>query len=828
MFVMEKKSFKISGMHCAGCANSVERSIKKLTYVEDVNVNLATESATVFIRNNGFRFSDIKEAVKSAGFEVVQDWAEAVFRVDGMHCAGCVNSVKNSLEELEGVKNVVVNLATENVHLEFDRLIVTPEDLQNQVESAGYKLEIKKSKKKDKLAEKREREEKKLKTARKNLIYSWIVTAPVMIWMVLDMFIGVHLTSHFVMEFVMVVAAAFVLFFPGRETLLSAWKSGKNLNPNMDVLIAIGTIASLGTGLLVMLHFSGLIEFPMHSFAGIAAMIMAFHLTGRYIETKSRGRASDAIVKLLTLEAEQATIIRDGVQIEVPAKELNPGDVMLIRPGEKVPADGKVIDGEGSVNESMVTGESMPVRKEKGDQVIGGTINLEGSLRVLAEKVGEETFLNRVVQMVEEAQSTRVPIQEYADRITAIFVPVVLLLALFTFVLWLLLPGLFAPFIDWGDGILPWVEPGMGLWSQAFYASLAVLVIACPCALGLATPTALMIGSGLGAENGVLIRKGEAIQRMEEVTQFVFDKTGTLTAGEPVVSDFHFVGDLPENSLLKLINAVENRSEHPISKAVTQYVAGQNVDMMDVTDFSSHPGLGVSGISDGHSVVIGNTKLMNQNNIQLSEHISELKKQLEQDGKTVFVAAVDQQPEALIAVADKIKPGTKEVIQQLKEAGFQTAILTGDNEIVAKVIADELGIDRVYAEALPDQKSELIKKLQDGGEVVAMVGDGINDAPALTQADVGIAIGTGTDIAIESGAIVLIEGHISAVLRAVTLSKITFKKIRQNLFWAYFYNVVMIPVAVVGLMHPVLAEAAMAFSSVNVVTNSKRLQKKNI
>jgi P-type Cu+ transporter len=825
---MEKKSFRISGMHCAGCANSVESSLKKLSYVEDVNVNLATESATVFISNNGFRFSDIQAAVKSAGFEVVQDWTEAVFRVDGMHCAGCVNSVKKSLEQLEGVKNVEVNLATENVHLEFDRLIVTPEDLENQVESAGYKLEIKKSKKKDKLAEKREREEKKLNAARKNLIYSWIVTAPVMIWMVLDMFFGIHLTSHFIMEFVMVVAAAFVLFIPGRETLVSAWKSGKNLNPNMDVLIAIGTIASLGTGLLVMLHFSGLIEFPMHSFAGIAAMIMAFHLTGRYIETKSRGRASDAIVKLLTLEADQATIIRNGVQQEVPAKELNPGDVMLIRPGEKVPADGKVIDGEGSVNESMVTGESMPVRKEKGDQVIGGTINLEGSLRVLAEKVGEETFLNRVVQMVEEAQATRVPIQEYADRITAIFVPVVLILAFFTFVFWLLLPDLFAPFIEWADGILPWVEPGMGLWSQAFYASLAVLVIACPCALGLATPTALMIGSGLGAENGVLIRKGEAIQRMEEVTQIVFDKTGTLTTGEPVVTDIHIVGKLPENSILNLINAVENRSEHPISKAVIQYVAGQNVEMMDVTDFSSHPGLGVSGNSGGHSVVIGNSKLMHQNDIQLSEQINELKKRLEQDGKTVFVAAVDQQPEALIAVADKIKAGTKEVIQQLKEAGFQTAILTGDNETVANVIADELGIDRVYAEALPDQKSELIRKLQEKGEVVAMVGDGINDAPALTQADVGIAIGTGTDIAIESGAIVLIEGHINAVLRAVKLSKLTFKKIRQNLFWAYFYNVVMIPVAVVGLMHPVLAEAAMAFSSINVVMNSKRLQKKNI
>jgi P-type Cu+ transporter len=649
-----------------------------------------------------------------------------------------------------------------------------------------------------------------------------------MVWMMLDMFFGIHIASHFIMELVMVGGAAFVLFLPGKETLRSAWKSGKNLNPNMDVLIAIGTLASLGTGLLVMLHFSGLIEFPMHSFAGIASMIMAFHLSGRYIETKSRGRASDAIVKLLTLEADQATVIRNGRESVVAIDELNPGDVMLIRPGEKIPADGIVVDGEGSVNESMVTGESMPVRKEKEDEVIGGTINLEGSLRVQAVNVGEETFLNRVVQMVEEAQATRVPIQDYADRVTAIFVPVILFLSLFTFVIWVLFPGLFTPVIEWGDGFLPWVEPGMGLWSQAFYASLAVLVIACPCALGLATPTALMIGSGLGAENGVLIRKGEAIQRMEKVTEIIFDKTGTLTTGEPVVTDFNVVGEMPPSELLGLINAVENRSEHPISKAITDYAAEQKVLLIEIQKFTSHPGLGVSGEVNGHSVVIGNNKLMQEHNIQLPEKIRKLKNRFEKDGNTVVVAAVDNRAEALLAVADEIKPGTKQVIQRLKNLGFRTSILTGDNEVVAKAIADELGIDRVHAETMPDQKSDIIKSLQDRGEVVAMVGDGINDAPALAQADVGLAIGTGTDIAIESGAIVLIEGHINAVLKAVNLSKLTFRKIRQNLFWAYFYNVVMIPVAVVGLMHPVLAEVAMAFSSINVVANSRRLQKKSI
>jgi P-type Cu+ transporter len=751
------------------------------------------------------------------------------YKISGMHCAGCVNAVKKTLEQMEGVKNAEVNLATENVQIEFDQSLVKPEDLEKQVADAGYKLEINKSKKKkNKLSEKKEREEKKLTAARSNLVRSWVVTAPIMIWMVLDMFFGIHLTSHYIMEVVMVVGGGYVLFFPGRETLLSAWKSGKNLIPNMDVLIAIGTLASLGTGFLVLLHFSGLIEFPMHSFAGIAAMIMAFHLTGRYIETKSRGRASDAIVKLLTLEAEKAMVIRNGIEIEMSVGDLAPGDVMMVRPGEKIPADGKIIDGEGSVNESMVTGESMPVRKEKGDEVIGGTINLEGSLRIQAVKVGEDSFLNRVVQMVEEAQATRVPIQEYADRVTAIFVPVVLVLALFTFFIWILFPGLFTPFIDWADGTIPWVEPDMGLWSQAFYASLAVLVIACPCALGLATPTALMIGSGLGAENGVLIRKGEAIQRMGDVTEIVFDKTGTLTTGEPVVTDFEAAGQLPEGRLLEYIFAVENRSEHPISNAITRFASGRNVNLQEVEEFVSHPGLGVSGKVSGSSVIIGNSKLMERNEVKFPEQFDLLKKQLEQEGKTVVVAAINNKPEALIAVADEIKPGTKEVIQSLKNSGFQTSILTGDNEVVAKAIADELGIHRVYAEAMPDQKSGIIKKLQDQGEVVAMVGDGINDAPALTQADVGIAIGTGTDIAIESGSIVLIEGHIHAVLKAVNLSRHTFKKIRQNLFWAYFYNVIMIPVAVIGLMHPVLAEAAMAFSSVNVVANSRRLQSKSI
>lgn len=470
----------------------------------------------------------------------------------------------------------------------------------------------------------------------------------------------------------------------------------------------------------------------------------------------------------------------------------------------------------------------MPERKEKGDEVIGGTINLEGSLRVKAVHVGEDTFLNRVVRLVEEAQGTRVPIQEYADKVTAVFVPVVLLLALTTFMFWILFPDLFAPVLYRADGILPWVEPDMGIWSQAFYASLAVLVIACPCALGLATPTALMIGSGMGAENGILIRRGEAIQRLQEVTEFVFDKTGTLTTGEPSVTDMELTGNISEAEFLELLYSVEHRSEHPVSKAVSQYASEKDIPLADVTGFSSHPGMGVTGNVKGREITAGNRRLMKQKEIVLTGPVSELIKQFEQEGKTVVIAAIDDIVLGIVAVADRIKPGTIEVIEKLKKTGYKTAILTGDNQAVAEAIAEQLGIDRVFAEILPDQKAGIIRRQQERGEIVAMVGDGVNDAPALTQADVGIAIGTGTDIAIESGSVVLIDGNLSAVLKAVNLSRETFRKIRQNLFWAYFYNVVMIPIAIIGLMHPVLAEAAMAFSSINVVINSRRLQKKQI
>ncbi|MCC5906413.1 MAG: copper-translocating P-type ATPase [Balneolaceae bacterium] len=646
-----------------------------------------------------------------------------------------------------------------------------------------------------------------------------------MIWMFVDMVLGIHITSHLTMEIAMTLGAGYVIIGPGKATLISAYKSAKIFSPNMDVLIAIGTIASLVTGFVALGFELGLIESQFYSFAGIAAMIMAFHLTGRYVETKARGRASEAITKLLTLEAKTARIIRNGEEIEIKAEELGVGDVMLIRPGEKIPTDGTVVDGKGSVDEAMVTGESMPVVREKGDQVIGGTINTEGTLRVQVKEVGENTFLSRVIKLVEEAQGSKVPIQDFADRVTAVFVPVILVLALTTFLAWVIFPDTLRPLLAWADPYIPWIISDLDIVSQAFFASLAVLVIACPCALGLATPTALMVGSGMGAENGILIRRGEAIQRLQEVTVFVFDKTGTLTIGEPkVVEWITFEGD--EKELNSLIASVENLSEHPVSRALTNYASVDKLE--NVNNFESFTGMGVKGEVNEKIVMAGNAELLSKFEIDISETHQEKADELLSKGQTTIYLVIDGRLRGVAGIMDTIKKGTPEMIEQIHRLGYKTVMLTGDQPKAAEQIALQIGIKNVIAGVKPDQKARKIQELKDRGEVVAMVGDGVNDAPALSQADVGIALGTGTDIAIESGSVILVDGKPEAIIKALNLSKETFKKIRQNLFWAFFYNVIMIPVAIVGWMHPVIAEAAMALSSVNVVGNSRRLQKKRL
>lgn len=751
---------------------------------------------------------------------------KATLQIDGMHCAGCANAVDKQLESLQGVKSAQVNLATESALVEYEGEI-SMDDFAEAISKAGYTLLRDESDSKSKAEQVEEREDKKLETARKNMVWSWVPTILMVLWM-LPAWIADHMIlGHIGMELGMILLSGFAIFVPGWETIKSAWKSTRNLSPNMDVLIAMGALASLSTGFVVLLHHFGLGP-QFHSFAMIGGMIMAFHLTGRYIETKAKGSASQAIRKLLTLSAKEASVLRNGEEVKIPVSELQMGDIMLVRPGEKIPTDGEVIEGESSVDESIATGESMPVEKSAGDEVIGATLNTNGVLKVKATKIGNETFLNQVIKMVEEAQGSKIPIQDFADRVTKVFVPIVLLLALMTLASWLLFPQFFGGLVEWAGNFIPWVNPEMSSISLAFYAMIAVLVIACPCALGLATPTALMVGSGLGAENGILIRKGEAIQRMKDVDTIVLDKTGTITKGKPEVTDVIPFGETTETELLKLAASVENNSEHPLARSVVNSAQGKDIELKNATGFESITGKGVKAIVGDSAIGVGTATLMEELGAEISDEQSSQKQKLEEQAKTAVYVSRAGNLIGILGIADEVKGDSLEAISELKKLGLKTIMLTGDNEKTGRAIAEKVGIDEVIAEVLPDQKSNEIRKLQDAGRVVAMVGDGINDAPALTLAVVGIAMGTGTDVAIESGDIVLVKGDLPGVLRAIKLSNATFTKIKQNLFWAFFYNLVMIPLAVIGLLHPLLAEAAMAFSSINVVFNSRRLGNTNL
>lgn len=821
-----KKTYTIRGMHCAGCTSSVKKTLEALEGVEEVDVVLLTEKAVVSFEDSEVSFEKLSMAVERLGFELMEpEQAKKVFRVDGMHCSACVGTVEKAIKRVDGVTGAGVNLSTGMAFVEGDLNQQAVKKIIQSVEDSGFKISTENEGKADQLEAKKQRDQAELNASKQKMVRSWVVTLPLMIWMFLDMVLGIHITSHLVMDLVMVLGAGYVILGPGRSTLVSAFKSARVLSPNMDVLIALGTVASVITGFVALGYQMGWIDSQFYSFAGIAAMIMAFHLTGRYIETKARGRASDAITRLLTLEAASANVLRNGEESEVPLKELRLNDVMIIRPGEKIPTDGEIVHGKSSIDESMVTGESMPVVRGEGDRVIGGTINTEGTIRVEVKKLGEDTFLNQVVRLVEEAQVSKIPIQSFADRVTAVFVPIILILALATFLFWWIFPELLRPMLLWADSFIPWIITDLEPVSQAFFAALAVLVIACPCALGLATPTALMAGSGLGAENGILIRKGEAIQILQEATCFVFDKTGTLTKGEPEVVEWTQIKGEKESTKW-LTASLENQSEHPISRALTRVVENQSYS--DVESFETFTGMGVKGVVDGKTIVAGNSELMVNESIDIIDIVKKGADEMMKEGLTTIYIAVDGQVNAIAGLSDTIKEGAFELIESLQSSGLKTVMLTGDHETSAKMIADKLNISSVIAGVKPDQKSQKIEELQSDGKVVVMVGDGINDAPALTRADVGIAIGSGTDIAIEAGAIILVDGNPLAVLKAVELSRQTFKKIRQNLFWAFFYNVVMIPVAVVGLMHPVLAEIAMALSSINVVGNSKRLSDKKL
>lgn len=747
-------------------------------------------------------------------------------QIEGMHCTNCANAVDKQLQAIEGVTSAVVNYATESAVVQYDRDIAFDE-FESAIKNAGYSVLKDQPDSISKAEQSEQREANKLSKAKKDMIWSWGATIPMLIWMLPMWITGYMFLGMLGMEIGMILLSSFVIFVPGRETLVSALRSSKNLNPNMDVLIAIGSFAALSTGFITLLHALGYGP-QFHSFAMIAGMIMAFHLTGRYIETKAKGSASQAIRQLLTLEAKEASVLRGGAEIKIPVQELRIGDIMLVRPGEKIPTDGEVIEGESSVDESIATGESMPVDKQTGDMVIGATINSTGVLRVKASKVGSDTFLSQIIRMVEEAQGTKIPIQEFADRVTAVFVPIVLVLAGLTLASWLIFPEFFKEIVFWASDFIPWIDTTWSNTSLAFYATIAVLVIACPCALGLATPTALMVGSGLGATNGILIRKGEAIQLMKDVDTIVLDKTGTITKGKPEVTDIFVIKNTSSDEVLRYAASVEDNSEHPLARAIVDAAFDKKLELIKTTSFNSTTGKGVNASVEGVEVSIGTPALHQSNGVEISDLFLSKKEELEAQAKTVVIVSIDNTIAGLIAIADEVKDDSKEAISKLKSQGLKVVMLTGDNTRTGQAIGKKVGVDEVIAEVLPDQKSAVIQRLQMEGRVVTMVGDGINDAPALTQANIGIAMGTGTDVAIESGDIVLAKGSLSGLLRAINLSKETFKKIKQNLFWAFFYNLIMIPLAILGFLHPLLAEIAMAFSSINVVLNSKSLQNKEI
>ncbi len=795
---LKKITFSVEGMTCASCAQQVEKTLASAEGIEEASVNINNEKGTISYDPDIFDYADLEQLVEQSGYEVRKDKME--IPIEGMSCAACAQAVESSIAELEGVIDVNVNLATDKALIDYMPDMVGNRELIKAVQDAGYEVKQRKeaqTEKDDELT----REEKELKKARNKVFYAFVFTVPVFILMFGSLF-GITLPIAENAQGLLEAALAFpVVFILGYKTHKGAINSVRHGGANMDVLITLGTFSAYGYGLSAFM-------FDIDRFFGLAAGIMAFHLLGKFLESKAKGKASQAIKKLLELEADTARLLVEGEEVEVPVEQVEVGDIMMVKPGEKIPTDGEVIDGRSAIDESMATGESMPVEKGKGDKVIGGTINKQGALQVKATKIGEDTFLSQVIKMVEEAQGSKVPIQALADKITSYFVPTVIGLALLTFILWLVIGG-------------------TGAVTAGVFASIAVLVIACPCALGLATPTALMVGTGKGAENGVLIRDGEAVQTMKDITAIVLDKTGTITKGEPEVTDIVVAEEFSETELLRISASAEKSSEHPLGQAIVKAAEERELELENLDDFEALVGRGIKAVINGSEILVGNQKLMAEEDIDIAA-LKDKVKSLEEEAKTAMLIAYEGKAVGIIAVADTLKDDSRQAISSFKDMGLTTIMITGDNERTARAIADKVGIEKVISEVMPDEKSSEIKKLQDEGEKVAMVGDGINDAPALKQANVGIAIGTGTDIAIESSDLTLVRGELSAVVSGLKLSRFTFATIKQNLFWAFIYNTVAIPVAALGFLNPIIAAGAMTISSISVILNSTRLKNKDI
>ena len=802
--------FKISGMTCSACANRIEKVVSKMEGVKDANVNFATETLTVNYDDKAITKLDIEEKVEKIGFKIQKNIQSHNYKIEGMTCSACANRVEKVTKKMSGVENAVVNFATEKLSISYDADVINFGDIKAKVEKAGYKL-IREDE--QKVEEKRKKLDEKGKLFWR-LILSLIFAVP-LLTITMGHMVGMPLPNIMdpMMNPLNFAIIQLVLTIPvmiiGYKFYYIGYKNLFKLSPNMDSLIAIGTSAAFIYSLYGTYKiYTGDSSYAMSLYYEAAVTILALITLGKYLEAISKGKTSQAIKKLMGLAPKTATIVRGGKELVIPIDEVVVGDIIIVKPGEKLPVDGEVIEGATAVDEAMLTGESIPVEKTVGSKVIGASINKTGFIKYKATKVGKDTALSQIIKLVEDAQGSKAPIAKLADIIASYFVPIVIGLAILSSIVWL---------ISGEDGVF------------ALTIFISVLVIACPCALGLATPTAIMVGTGKGAEYGVLIKGGEALEVTHQIDTIVFDKTGTITEGKPVVTDI-ITTTISEEELLSIAASSEKGSEHPLGEAIVKGAEERSIEFKEISNFKAIPGHGIQVEIEGKVILLGNKKLMTENSIEVGDLGLESDK-LANEGKTPMYIAINNKLEGIIAVADTVKPSSKEAIENLHKMGIKVAMITGDNKKTADAIAKQVGIDIVLAEVLPEDKANEVKKLQEKGSKVAMVGDGINDAPALAQADIGIAIGTGTDVAIESANIVLMKGDLKDVATAIKLSKATIRNIKQNLFWAFGYNVLGIPVAM-GVLHifggpllnPMIGAAAMSLSSVSVLANALRLR----
>ncbi|WP_028393653.1 heavy metal translocating P-type ATPase [Bacillus cihuensis] len=796
---IKETSLQISGMTCAACATRIEKGLKKMAGVEEANVNLALEKSIITYHPDMVDDQDFEKKIQDLGYEVVKEKTE--FAIKGMTCAACATRIEKGLNKMNGVSMANVNLALEQATVEYEPSQASPADIIHQVEKLGYKAIIK-AEEKDMI----DYRQKEIQKQKRKFIIAAILSFP-LLWSMVGHFSFtsfIYMPPILMNPWLQMIFATPVQFIIGKQFYMSAYKALRNKSANMDVLVVMGTSAAYFYSV-----YQSIINIGEHHAAQLyfetSSVLITLIILGKLFEARAKGRSSEAIKKLMGLQAKTALVFRDGVEHEIPLEEVVVLDTLLVKPGEKIPVDGEVIEGNAAVDESMLTGESIPVDKNIGDALFGSTLNKNGFLKMKATKIGKDTALSQIIKVVEDAQGKKAPIQRLADQISGIFVPIVVGIALVTFLVWII-----------------WVNPGA--FASALEAMIAVLVIACPCALGLATPTSIMAGSGRSAEFGILFKGGEHLETTHHIDTVILDKTGTVTNGNPELTDVIVEPFVNEQQFLSLIGAAEKQSEHPLAESIVRGIQAKEIPLGSVQEFEAIPGFGVKATVDQKMVLIGTRKLMKQNSVKFSNALS-IMEELEGQGKTVMLASIDGHLAGVIAVADTIKATSQKAIKRLKAMNIDVIMLTGDNERTAAAIGSQVGIEQVIAEVLPEGKAEEVKKLQAAGRKVAMVGDGINDAPALALADIGMAIGTGTDIAMEAADITLIRGDLNSIADAILMSKKTMRNIKQNLFWAFAYNILGIPIAAIGLLAPWLAGAAMAFSSVSVVLNALRLQR---